>query len=187
MKSLKITTYKILVILIIIMPELAVGQRFSVEAGIYEYTDDVAREFYLLSPTILLGYDFYTINKLKFNVAAGFGYRQFKYHENRHQLFTVPLFLSVFYDFSNNDARIYPSAGMGFSAMYKSDRNIALTDSHQSFTYGYHITGVLNYRLKKVTLFFKIRYNYLLPPTMEEIKLSGIMPMIGVKIFTVKQ
>ena len=187
MKSLKITTYKILVFLIIIMPESATGQRFSVEAGIYDYTDDVAREFYLLSPTILLGYDFCMINKLKFNVAGGFGYRQFKYHENRHHLFTVPLFLSVFYDLSNNGARIYPSAGMGFSAMYKSDRNIALTSSHQSFTYGYHIIGVLNYRLQKITLFFEFRYNYLLPPAMEEIKLSGIMPMIGIKIFTVKQ
>jgi len=187
MKSLKITIYKILFFIIIVLPELVVGQRFSIEAGIYDYTDNVAREFYLLSPTVLFGYDFYMIKKLRINFSGGIGYRQFKYHNNRHQLYTVPLFLSALYDFKNNGAKLYPSAGMGFSAMYKSDRNMALSGPHQSFTYGYHFKGELNYRLPKLTLFFEIRYNYLLPPAMEEIKLSGIMPMIGLKILTLKK
>jgi hypothetical protein len=66
--------------------------------------------------------------------------------------------------------------------MYKADKNESLSGAHQSFTYGYHLSGILNYRIKKSILFFEIRYNYLMPPAMEEIRMSGIMPMIGIRI-----
>lgn len=185
MKLLKILIYSIWFAGIILMPLSMKGQGFLVEAGVYDYRDDVAREFYLFSPTVLVGYDFYVVNDLRFNVSGGFGFRQFKYHENRHRLFTFPFFIGVMYDLDNKGAKLYPSAGMGFSMLFKNDRNKTMGVSHQSFTYGYHITGALNWRLKKGILFFKCRYNFLMPPPMEEIKLSGIMPMVGFR-FVIK-
>jgi len=181
MKSLRITIFSLATAALFLVPLHASAQRFSVEAGIYDFTDDVARDFYLLSPMIMAGYDYLIVNKLRFNVAAGFGYKQFDYHENRHHLYTVPVFASVFLDIKNGESKLYPSAGMGLSGMYKADRNESLSDPHQSFTYGYHISGTLNYKLKKCTLFFEIRYNHLLPPAMDEIRLSGIMPMVGIR------
>ena len=180
MKLLRITIFSFIAAMLL-YPLHSSAQRFSVEAGIYDFTDDVARDFYLLTPMMVAGYDFLTVNKLRFNVAVGFGYKQFNYHENKHHLYTIPAFLSVFLDIKNGDAKLYPSAGMGLSAMFKADRNESLSKSHQSFTYGYHISGVLNYKLKKCILFFEIRYNHLLPPAMDEIRMSGIMPMLGVR------
>jgi hypothetical protein len=130
---------------------------------------------------VIAGYDYLIINKLRFNVAAGLGYRQFDYHDNKHHLYTIPVFASVFFDIRNGDSKLFPSAGMGMSGMYKADRNESLSEAHHSFTYGYHLSGVLNYRLKKCMLFFEIRYNHLLPPAMDEIRLSGIMPMAGIR------
>jgi hypothetical protein len=185
MKLLKILTYKALLFLVL-LPGTTPAQGFSFEAGIYDYTDDVARDFYLLSPTILAGYDFWVINKLRFNFTTGFGYRQFKYNEDKHHLYTVPFFLGAGYGFGNNGAKVFPSLGMGVSALFKSDRNVSLSDPHQSFTYGYYISGTVNFRLPEVTLFIGLRYNHLLPPAMEEIRMRGVILSVGMKIPVLK-
>lgn len=181
MKSSKNIISNLLITGLLLISLSSFAQRFSVEAGIYDFTDDVARDFYLLSPMMMTNYDYLVVNKVRFNVAAGFGYKQFNYHENKHHLYTVPIFASVFLDIKNEDSKLYPSAGMGFSGMFKADHNEQLSDSHQSFSYGYHISGVLNYRLNKCIMFFEIRYNYMMPPAMDEIRLSGMMPMIGIR------
>lgn len=181
MKLLKTTIFSLLAAGILLIPIQSTAQRFSVEAGIYDFTDDVARDFYLLTPMLVAGYDYLIVNKLRFNVSIGFGFKQFDYHENKHQLYTVPLFISVFFDIKNGEKKLYPSAGMGLSAMFKSDRNESLSNAHQSFTYGYHLSGILNYKLHGCILFFEIHYNHLLPPAMDEIRLSGIMPMLGTR------
>jgi len=181
MKSLRITIFNLVVTSLLLAPLESTAQRISVEVGIYDYTDDVAREFYLLSPMIVAGYDYLIVNKLRFNVAAGLGYRQFNYHENKHYLYTIPIFVSIFLDINNGESKLYPSAGMGLSGMYKADRTERLSSSHQSFTYGYHMSGILNYRLNNCKLFIEIRYNHLLPPAMDEIRLSGFMLMVGIR------
>ena len=183
MRRLKIMIFKVAWVSIMALPVGLPAQQFHIRAGVYDYLDGVARDYYLCSPTLLLGIDCFTIENLKLNVAAGFGYRSFKYNENKHQLFTVPVFITVNYDLRNNDARLYPSFGMGLSLMAKADKNISLEKTHRSFTYGYHFRGSLNYRsANKLVWFFDILYNLLVPPAMEEINLKGVILTVGVKI-----
>jgi hypothetical protein len=180
MKSLKILICEILIVAISIEVQ---AQKVTARAGIYDFTDEAAREFYLLSPVVFAGCDFPLISRLAIGVSAGFGYHSFKYNSGRHHLYLVPVFISLLYELPVSDTKVVPYLGGGFGLCAKSDKNLSLEHAHHSFTYGYHVCGGLALKLNdKVSLSFDIRYNLLVPPAMEELNISGVITTVGVAI-----
>jgi outer membrane protein W len=159
------------------------SQDLNIRAGVYDFTDIVATEFYIVAPSVFIGYDCFTMSRLKFNVSAGFSYNSIKYNSNRHNLYMIPLFISMIYELPNPKSKIKPYVGGGLSFLSKADNNKSLEKTHYSITYGYHAIGGLYFGIKeKVTLNFDMRYNLLLNPAMEEIDISGIISTVGIII-----
>lgn len=182
MRLLKISIFKTAVLMFLLFPGAGTAQHFNVQTGLYDYLDNVARDFYLFSPTALAGADIWGHQALSLNASAGFGFRSFRYNERKHHLYTLPVFITMNYDAGNRDSKYYPTFGAGFSLLGKADKNRSLEKTHYSFTYGYHFRGSFNYRTGGGTvLFIDILYNLLVYPAMEEINLMGVMPSVGLK------
>lgn len=183
MKLSKILTYKLFVIFLITGIKPLSSQDLNIRAGVYDFTDIVATEFYIVAPSVFLGYDCLSMSRLKLNVSAGFSYNSIKYNSNRHNLYMIPLFISMIYELPNPESKIKPYVGGGLSFLSKADKNKSLEKAHYSVTYGYHAVGGLYFKIKeKVTLNFDLRYNFLLNPAMEEINISGIISTVGIII-----
>ena len=182
MKSLRILICSIL-LFSVFMGDEGNCQPFSVRTGLYIFTDNTSSEFYLLAPTLLAGYDLWKKSRLSLNLASGLSFNSFKYNDHRHNLYMVPLMVTVNYGFLNPGTRVRPFIGMGMELMGKADQNRDFEKTIWSLTYGYHATGGLRWRLnRKLLLTFDMTWNLLMPPVMEDVNMSGIILMVGVKI-----
>jgi hypothetical protein len=119
------------------------AQDFTARIGIYDFTDEAAYEFYVIAPTVIFGYDCLKMSRLTLNVSAGFSFNSFKYQSKKHNLYMVPLFVSMLYELTNPESKVHPYIGGGFSLLGKADKNQTLKMVHYSFTYGYHAIGGL--------------------------------------------
>jgi hypothetical protein len=181
MKPLKILTFELLALL---MASQLAGQSLSARIGLYDFTDEVARDFYLLSPVVLVGYDFPSSSRLVFNTTAGFGYRSFPYESHQHHLLLLPIFVTLKYKPANPGSTVQPCLFGGGGLLGKEDRNTTLDDTHYSFTYGYHAGGSVDIRLKERMFFtIDVRYNLLVPPAMEDINVSGVITSAGLSFW----
>jgi hypothetical protein len=177
-----------MLILLFIIPLSLRSQPISVRAGIYDFTDITAREFYVLAPTVVAGYDAWRKSQLSFCVSAGFSFNSIKYNDHRHYLYMIPVFLTMNYDLLNPDAKVWPVIGGGLSLIGKADQNKDFSKTIYSFTYGYHATGGVHIRLKKgLIITADLTYNLLLPPVMEELNVSGVIAAFGVKLPLIKK
>jgi len=159
------------------------GQSLYIRAGIYDFTDNTATEFYTLAPGIFVDYDVLSISRLKINTGLGFAFNAIKYNEHRHYLYFIPVFLSMKYELVNPESKLKPYIGAGFSLAGKADQNRYFDKTHYAFTYGYHALGGLDWQLKeKFSIVFDLRYNLVLNPVMEEINMSGVVSSVGVKL-----
>ena len=182
MKSLKILTYSLIIMLTVISQQ-AMPQQWSIKTGVYEFTNITAREFYVLAPVILGGYDVWTRSRISLHLSGGVGYKSRKYNEDLHHLYLAPLFLTANYTLANPDARLYAVIGSGFSLMGKADQNKALDKVHYAITYGYHASGSLRFRLKcKPVLAVELTYNLLMPTVTEDININGVVLSFGIWI-----
>ncbi|NQT76696.1 MAG: hypothetical protein HQ565_03205 [Bacteroidetes bacterium] len=182
MKSLKILTYS-LIIMLAVTGEQARSQQWSLKTGIYEFTNITTREFYVLAPVIWGGYDVWTRSRISLHLSGGMGYKSRKYSEDRHHLYLIPFFFTANYTLPNPDARVYAVIGSGFSLMGKADQNMALDKTHYAITYGYHASGSLRFRLKcKPVLAVELTYNLLMPTVTEDINISGLIINFGIWI-----
>ncbi len=183
MKLLKNLIYKIILMLCLLVQLSLSAQDFTARIGIYDFTDEAATEFYVVAPTVIFGYDCLKISRLTLNVSAGFSFNSFKYQSKKHNLYMVPLFVSMLYELTNPESKVHPYIGGGFSLLGKADKNQTLKTVHYSFTYGYHAIGCLHIDLKRKTvLTFDMRYNFLITPAMEELNPSGIISTVGIRI-----
>ncbi|MFH1160225.1 MAG: hypothetical protein V1733_04670 [bacterium] len=159
------------------------AQDLSVRSGIYDFTASTTREFYLLAPTFLVGYDIWTLSRLSFHLSTGIAYNSTQYNADRHHLFMIPLFFLANYNLPNPNARLLPVIGGGFCLMQKLDKNTTLSRTHYGITYGFQANGGLRYRLKtglQITL--DIAYNLLIPFTTEETNINGFLYTFGLRI-----
>jgi len=123
------------------------------------------------------------MSRLALNVSAGFSFNSFKYQSKKHNLYMVPMFVSMLYELSNPESKVHPHIGGGFSMLGKADKNQTMDIVHYSLTYGYHIIGGFYIDLKgKIALTFELRYNFLITPAMEELNPSGIITTAGIRI-----
>ncbi len=184
MRPLKILIFKLLVLGL--ATPLA-GQSLSARLALYDFTGEAARDFYLLSHMVLAGYDFPSSSRLAFNVTAGAGYRSFPYHDHRHHLYLLPVFISLKYLAVNPGSTVQPYLFGGGSLLGKEDKNTTLDDTHYAFTYGYHAGGGVDIRLKeKLYLNIDVRYNLLVNPAMEDINVSGVITAAGLSFILEK-
>lgn len=158
------------------------SQNLSLKAGIYDFTDNTATEFYTLAPGIFADYDVAGFSRLKINTGMGFAFNAIKYNEHRHFLYFIPVFISLKYELVNPESKLKPVIGAGFSLAGKADQNQDFDKTHYAFTYGYHVLGSLDWQMKdRLSIIFDLRYNLLLNPVMEEINTSGVVSSVGVK------
>jgi outer membrane protein W len=156
------------------------AQSVSVQTGIYNFTEDLANEFYTLAPGIFAGVDVVSWERLKLNTGAGFAFTPVKYNNHKHLLYFLPVFISLKYDLVNEGSKIKPFVAAGISLAGKADKNRYFDKTHYAFTYGYHIQGGISRRISNIlSLQFDMRYNLLITPVMEEINISGVTTTIG--------
>lgn len=185
MRWSKILIYSFLLPLFGWMTE-AGAQDMSVQAGVYNFTDDLANEFYTIAPGLFIGYDAVSWDRLKLNTGFGFTFRTVMYDNHRHLLYFLPIYLTLKYQLVNEGSKLKPFIGAGFSLAGKADENRYFTKTHYAFTYGYHIQAGLVRKIKtRVSLQFDMRYNLLITPAMEEINVSGVVTTLGL-LFVLK-
>ena len=161
----------------------AKGQELSVRSGLYDFTNITTREFYVVAPTLLVGYDVWTISRLSFQVTSGLSFNTSKYNNDRHFLYMIPLFLTADYHLPNPLARLFPVIGGGFCLMQKIDKNAFLQKTHYGMTYGFQVSGGLRYGLKTgLLLTLDIAYNIFIPFTTEETNINGFLYSFGLRI-----
>lgn len=183
MKWLKILIYSLIIFPLIISQLETNAQYLSIRAGIYDFTDNVATEFYIFAPGVFIDYDIVNISRLKFNACLGFTFNSVKYDNHKHNLYFIPVFLSITYDLTNPESKFKPYIGSGFSLAGKADQNKSFDKTHYSATYGYHAIGGIRHQLKDdIFLQFDMRYNMLINSVMEEINMSGMILSAGVKL-----
>ena len=182
MKSLKILICRLLVFFFLSQSFL-LAKDFSVHIGVYDFTDAAAKEFYIIAPSLMLSFDCLETSYLSLNISAGFSFSSVRYNSRRHNLFMLPVFMSILYDLPNPESRIHPFIGGGLSLLGKADKNPLFEKPHFSGTYGYHMVGGIRISLnKKVMLTCEIKYNHLIPPSVENLNVSGIISLIGISI-----
>lgn len=159
---------------------VSIAQTPSVRFGIYDFAGNAASEFYLLAPTVIVGYEVWKRSQLDLEVSTGFAFNQIRYNSHYHYLYMVPVMATIFYNLPNPGEKVWPSFGMGISLLGKADQNRDFDKTHYSLAYGYNATGRLNVTLKEnFYLSFDMTYNLLLPPVLEEINLSGVILTVG--------
>ena len=170
-----------LVTLIMITPREMNAQAVSLRAGVYDFTDNTAREFYVIAPTFLAGYDVWHKSRLSLRLSTGLSFNSIKYNGHHHYLYMVPVLLTVSYELLNPDSRIHPVIGAGMGIMGKADVNSSLDKTHYSLTYGYHATGGLHFNVNQnLMLTLELTYNLMMPPAPEELDVAGLITTVGV-------
>jgi len=181
MKWWMILTFSIAVT--VLAPARACSQELSVASGIYDFTDITTREFYLLAPTLSIGADVWKKSRMSIHLTTGLSFTSVKYNSHRHYFYMVPLTVAVFYDLGDPGSKVYPSIGMGFRLAGKADYNRDFERAHYSLTYGYIAGGGIRWKPgKKITYSFDLMYNLMMPPVPDELNLSGVSVLIGVRI-----
>ena len=155
----------------------------SVHLGVFDFTDEAAREFYKIAPSVIVGTDLYKKKNISLQVFTGLSFASVRYNSRRHNLYLIPLNLVGVYKFTDLETKINPFFGTGLGIYYKIDKNADLEKAHDSFTYGYILNAGFDFPLKKTKILtFDIKYHFTMPPTFEEFNYGGIIPSIGVKI-----
>lgn len=172
-----------LALLLFLPPFVSLAQPLSLRVGIYEFTDVATREFYLLAPSVLAGYELWSKSHLALELSTGLGFRRVKYDDDHHYLYMVPLMMTMNYNLLNPESKVRPVIGFGAGLMGKADKNKNLDKVHYSLTYGYHIRGALEFPIKdKCTFILDMTFNQLLPPMPEVLDLAGVIVCVGVRI-----
>jgi hypothetical protein len=182
MKLLKILIFKLLLVCCLI-PAAGWSQSLYLRTGIYDFTDNTAREFYKMAVVLSAGVDVWNRERLYLCVSSGLAFNSVKYNGHRHNLFIVPVILDVNVDLLSSKSKVVPTIGMGLILVGKIDQNIDFDKTFLALSYGYRATGGLRFNLKnKLFLTFDLSYNLVLPPDSEEINISGVMTMVGLAI-----
>ncbi len=180
MKSLKILTCSLILGIILNSGNLR-AQAIGIKAGVYEFTDITASEFYSYAvPAVLVEGEVWKKNHLSLQLTSGLAFTQTTYKSNRHHLFMIPLYITVNYELTNSGAKIFPVLGMGLTFIEKIDKNKDKNYNFNIFEVGYHIDGKLIYRInEKMRLNIGLNYTNMIPMPGEILNINGITPSIG--------
>lgn len=150
-------------------------------AGIYDFSNDVAREFYKFGWSGRLAYEVPLTQNSGLELQSGANFSTVPYNGEEHEMYLFPLQLSWKYYFTNGSSKWVPYFGTGVGAYYKMDNNEFFKGRRWAFLYGYQLCSGLKYTLgKTVPLRFELRYNLLMPPNTQDLNSSGMDVLIGI-------
>lgn len=182
MKLLKILISKMIMGLFLI-PLAGWSQSVYFRSGIYDFTDNTAREFYQVAVAVSAGADVWNPGRLHLSVSSGLAFNAVRYNGHRHNMYMIPILIDMNYDLLNRKSKVRPIIGMGLILVGKIDDNIDFHKTFLALSYGYRATGGLRINLKKnLFLTLDLSYNLIVPPDSEEINISGVMTMVGLEI-----
>ncbi|KAA3614889.1 MAG: hypothetical protein D8M58_10565 [Calditrichaeota bacterium] len=152
-----------------------------VSGGLYDFANDVSKEFYKYGWSFRVQYDFLQLSQMNFSISTGGSFSSVPYNGEEHEMYLIPLQFSWRYNFLMEHPTIQPFFGSGIGAFAKMDLNEFFPKRHHAYTYGYHLFSGLEYKISdRVKSKFEMRYNVLIPPTLEDINSSGFDILIGV-------
>jgi len=175
--------YKLFILFIIFLPFPVLANNLMLQFGIYDFTDEVSKEFYKIAPSAIIATDIYKKTHLSFNISSGATFTSVNYNSKRHKLLIIPLNLIALYTITEPDTKIRPFIGAGLGLIFKFDKNPWFERPYYSATYGYIINTGLEFPLKnRLSFILDIKYKILIPPSIEDLNVSGISSTIGLKI-----
>ena len=186
MKLLISLIYKPSVFLLILLPVQVSSQdpvkSVALLAGVYDFTDASAKEFYHVVPSAVVGWNFYQKTHFSLRISSGLSFTRVKYNEKYHNLYLVPLYLNAQYTFTEPGTRIRPWLGSGLCLHFKSDKNEWMDYAHYTFTYGYNLMTGLDFPVKdRLILTGEVNYMLLMPSLNESLSMRGVLTLIGIK------
>jgi len=159
------------------------AKELSIQLGMYDFTNDLPREFYKRIPSLNLGIDFYKRKNLSFSVYTGLSYTEVDYNSRKHQLVIIPLNIMGRYKFLSNDTKISPYFGSGVGLFYKSNNTSSLSKKIEKISYSYLLNTGFDFPIgKKIIFSIDLKYVFTMETLEEEIDYSGISPSIGIRI-----
>lgn len=180
MKLLKTGIYRI-IILIFSVAATSNAAGFWINAGVYNFSNDISRQFYKFGWSGKISYDFLELSQLKFSIVSGGSYSKVPYNQEEHEMYLIPLQLSWRYNFVMINSKIYPFFGSGIGGYLKMDQNEIFPKRRYNISYGYHFFTGLEYKISDLLRTrFEMRQNMLIPPALEDIDPSGLDILIGV-------
>jgi Outer membrane protein beta-barrel domain len=179
MKSSKTGIYKTFFILTFLICKTNASEIW-VDGGLYDFTNNVSKEFYKYAWSFRVSYDFYQVSQLSFSITSGFSSSSRPYNGDDYDMYLVPLQLSWKYKFLVSESDIIPFIGSGIGFYEKMDHNEIFPKNYYSATYGYHLFSGLQYNIsEEIKLKFETRYNILISPALEDINSSGFDILLG--------
>ncbi|MCB0283565.1 MAG: outer membrane beta-barrel protein [Calditrichaeota bacterium] len=183
MKSLKTGIYKSFIVITFVLISKSNASELWVNAGIYDFTNNVSKEFYKYAQSFRVSYDFYQLSQLSFSITTGFSSSSRPYNGDDYDMYLIPVQLSWQYSFLVNNSDIMPFIGSGAGFYAKMDHNEIFPKNYYTGTYGYHLFSGLQYRItERLKCKFETRYNILISPALEDINSSGFDILLGVGI-----
>ena len=164
-----------------IKPSTSHAQTPFIKAGVYHFIDETAAEDYLLSPLIMAGMDVWKRSLVDLRLAAGICPGAIPRNNYASGLMFVPINGTVNYHLPNPGSQIWPTIGMGVSAMWL-HRNFKSSNTTKDWVeVGYNATGRLNFPLSNgLLLSLEMTLNLVMPDTGSEYDFSGMMLTAGI-------
>jgi hypothetical protein len=94
MRPLKILICKIVVALCMV-PSAGWSQSLLLRSGIYDFTDNTAREFYKVAVVFSAGANVWNRERMHLSVSAGLGFNSVRYNGHRHNLYMIPVIADI--------------------------------------------------------------------------------------------
>lgn len=149
-------------------------------AGIYDFTNDVAREFYKFGWSGRLAYEYQASSRIGLEMQTGANFSTVPYNGEEHQMYLYPLQITWKYYFETDQPKLAPYFGTGVGGYYKMDNNEFFKGRRWAFLYGYHLCSGIKYNFKRALPFrFELRYNLLMPPNTQDLNSSGLDVLVG--------
>ncbi len=149
--------------------------------GIYDFTDEVSKEFYTITFNAKLSFEFLERSGLSLGLSSGISFTSVIYNDDDHDFLLVPTFLYGKYCHKPEKIRIHPFAGLGFGLYWKMDYNDWFKQPHYGLTYGYVALGGIQIPVNNfLHVILEIDYHIHIPVSMEELNASGIQTTVGV-------
>ncbi|MGZ2370306.1 OmpW family outer membrane protein [Ancylomarina sp. YFZ004] len=159
------------------------NKELSIQLGMYDFTDELTREFYKTVPSLNLGIDLYKRKQLSFSVYSGISYTKFNYNSRKHHLVIIPLNAMGRFKFLSNDTKISPYFGSGIGLFFKTENNDWMNKSFNTISYSYLLNTGFDFPIGKEIVFsIDLKYIFTMEALDEEIDYSGISSTLGIRI-----
>lgn len=183
MKQSKNGICKIFLVSILFLNTLVFSKEISIEAGIYDFTDEESKVIFKLAPAFLASVDLYEVSRLSLNLSVGIAVATAQYYKKTYKLIMVPAYLTLQYNLLDKNSRFQPYVGGGFTLNGKIDKNPYYSDDEYELSYGYLVQAGVSILFKKFIITGNMKYNIIIPSKyVESPNASGIISTVGISI-----